>query len=430
VSAGLTSLRGVTAARLTDGRLVDLAFADGVVRSVRASSAAGSVHGTPVGGCAVDAAARVVIPGLVDAHVHLDKAYLLGLGEKSRDGRATGFGVDAAIAAMAEVRQFVDRETVLNGARRAIRTLVRNGVVAVRAHAEVTPESGLAFVEMHQQLREEHVGVLDIQTTAFPQHGLTRSVLSELANAARTGAVQVVAGCPYVDEDPHAHLDSVFELAARFQLPLDLHLDFDDDPCGSLIGAVVDRTEAHGMQGQVTIGHVTKLAAMDEPARRRSFEALAAADVALVVMPATDLYLGGVGDPGSVGSRSLAPIDEAASAGVRVAVTNNNIANDFAPYGNGNLLQAAWLAGLIGRLHGPAARALLLDAITVAPARILGLPGHGLEPGLLAHLAILDTTDPDRAVFDAPAVRSTVFAGSLVEYPEMPVDRTTLEVLA
>ncbi|SOD70772.1 cytosine deaminase [Jatrophihabitans sp. GAS493] len=423
MSNTLPSLAAVTGARLTNGRLVDLVVVDGVVTAVTDSAGDLSVQGSPASGRVLDVAGQVLVPGLVDAHVHLDKAYLLDAGESARGGVGAGAGVAGAIAAMAEVRQRIDAQTVLDGARRAVNTLVRKGVVAVRAHAEIDRDGGLALVELHQRLRQEFADVLDLQITAFPQYGLSGGVRADMAAAAAGAAVQVIAGCPYVEDDPLAHLDAVFGLADQHGLPVDLHLDFDDDPSGSLIAAVADRTRTLGMQGLVTIGHVTKLAAMSSDDRARAFAELADAGVALVVMPATDLYLGGAHEESaSLGSRSLAPIAEAAAAGVRTAVTNNNIANDFAPYGNGSLIQAAWLAGIIGRLPGPPARALLLDAITTAPAAILGRAPHGPEVGHAAHLAVLDTTDPRRAIHDGPAVLATI-SGGMLTYSAQPFAR-------
>jgi cytosine deaminase len=157
---------------------------------------------------------------------------------------------------------------------------------------------------------------------------------------------------------------------------------------------------------------------MAPDAQARALAALAAADIALVVLPATDLYLGGHGEPGT---RSLAPWERAIASGVRVAIANNNLENPFAPFGNGNLLQAAWLAGLARRAAAPAFRRQLLDAITSAPAAILGLSHHGLTPGADAHLAVLDDDgDPTSVVLRAPGVVATLRAGRLVHATRSP----------
>jgi cytosine deaminase len=248
-----------------------------------------------------------------------------------------------------------------------------------------------------------------MQLVAFPQRGLERAGARLLWERALAAGLDVVGGCPYVDSDPAAHLDAVFAAAERTGRPIDLHLDLSDDAASSLVDLVAERTAAHGMAGHVTIGHVTTLAAQDATSARGRLDRLAAAGVALVVLPTTDLYVGGHGEPGW---RSLAPVAAAAAAGVRVAIATNNLCNPFAPFGDGSLLRAAWLAGIVQRLGDPAGRALLLQAITATPAAVLDLPAHGPAAGAVADLALVDWPDPATAVLQAPAVRATIRHGS------------------
>jgi cytosine deaminase len=116
----------------------------------------------------------------------------------------------------------------------------------------------------------------------------------------------------------------------------------------------------------------------------------------------------------------MAPVCQAASAGVLVAIASNNIANPFSPFGNANLLQAAWLTGLVGSTAAPADRAVLLAAIGENPARILGLPERHLRAGAPADLVVLDTTVADEAVAQAPPVAAVVHAGHLVHRSQGP----------
>ena len=399
-------LTGDHVARLVRGLvpghgLSDLVFDDGRVASLTPAC----VPPAPRGPGSLDAQGLVVLPGFVDAHVHLDKAYLFGEAEARGPLRAD---LDDAIASVARLRGDVSAAAVAAGARRAVDALVAGGVTAARAHVELDPVIGLDLIGLHRELAAD--GRLQLQLSAFPQRGLELAGMPALLRAALEEGLDVVGGCPYVDRDPAAHLDIVFGLAERYGRPVDLHLDFSDDPSGSLIGLVAQRTRTHGMAGRVTIGHVTTLAAMHRHAQAAALDLLADAGVALVVLPATDLYLTGHGEPGQ---RSLAPIERAADAGVRVAIANNNLRNPFAPYGNGSPLQAAWLAGIIRRLVSPADRQLLLDAVSANPAAILDLPLRGPSPGNVADLSIVDTDDVDGVVLGAPAVLATLRAGRL-----------------
>ncbi|GAA1685409.1 amidohydrolase family protein [Glycomyces endophyticus] len=367
----------------------------------------------------LDAAGRVVLPAFVDAHVHLDKAFLLDpiARELAAEGAEPTADLNDAIATVARLRPRLGPDVVRAGAQRAVDTLVRNGTLAARAMVELDPAVGLDLMDLHADLAARNAGRIDLQLTAFPQRGLELPGNRELLKGAMASGADVVGGCPYVDTDPAAHLDVVFDLAQAHGAPVDLHLDFGDDPDASLIGLVVERTRAAGMQGRVAIGHVTTLAAMDPDTADRAFDALADAGIALAVMPATDLYLAGHARDASAGhaTRPVAPILRAARAGVTVAITNNNLCNPFAPYGNGSQLQAAWLAGLLFRAATAADRAVLIDAITANPARILGLPVHGPFPGAAADLVVLDAPTADEAVLQSAPVAAVIRAGVLLD---------------
>lgn len=350
----------------------------------------------------LDAGGRVVVPAFVDAHVHLDKAFLVGHPALSDD---VPVDLRGAIAAVASLRPHLTPAAVRSGAERAVATLVRHGTTAARAHVELDPAIGLAYVDLHRSLVEAVADQCALQLVAFPQRGLEIPGMAELLTAAVADDLDVVGGCPYVDTDPARHLDIVFELADKHGLPLDLHLDFSLDASSSLLGLVVERTRALGMQGRVTVGHVTTLAAMPGLERERALDELASCDIALVVLPPTDLHLVG----------TLAPVLEAARRGVRCAIANNNIANPFSPFGNANVLQAAWLAGVVSHAVSAADEQVLLDAITTVPRSILGLPTGGGHD-----IAVLDTTDAHAPLRSSPAVVATVRAGRLVHLVEPP----------
>jgi cytosine deaminase len=401
--------------RIDDARLPDLAepcTLELAAGRVRAISRAGEP--APPDCARLAARQRLLLPALVDAHVHLDKAFLLAAAESMGPIEAR---LPSAIERVAALRTSVGLETIRDNAVRAVQRLVGHGVGAARAHVELDPSTGISLVELELELARSLAPRIELQLVAFPQRGLEAPGTRELMSAALARGVGVVGGCPYVDRDPVSHLDFVFAQAERRAAPLDLHLDFSDDPGRSLLGLVLERARAHGLAGRVTLGHVTTLAAMTPDARARALDELARADIALVLLPATDLYLAGHGDPGT---RSLAPFEQARAAGVRVALANNNLCNPFAPHGNGNLLMAAWLTAITQRIVAPEARRALLDAITTVPAKILGLPAHGPTPGALAHFALLDSERLDHAVLEAPPVLATLHAGELVHQVEAP----------
>lgn len=102
-----------------------------------------------------------------------------------------------------------------------------------------------------------------MQICAFAQEGSTNEMRThDLLQKALENGADLVGGCPYKDEDPDRHIEMIFDLAQQFDVDVDFHLDFDLDPNNSSIPKIAEETLKRKYQGRVSIGHVTKLAAM------------------------------------------------------------------------------------------------------------------------------------------------------------------------
>ncbi|CAO5229908.1 amidohydrolase family protein [Frankia sp. AgKG'84/4] len=376
--------------------LWDVEATGGALRAVRPARADAPAPGDH------DAGGRAVIPGLVDAHVHLDKAYALGALERlgAFDGPAPGLA--AAIGATRALRATMGLDDLVPGMHRLLAAMVRAGTVAARVHVEIDPALDPATVAVHRQVTAEYPG-LTVQLVAFPQNGTSAdpSMPARLAQALDDGC-EVVGGCPYADDDPRRHLDLVFGLARERDLPVDLHLDLTDDPGAAQLDLVLPLVERAGLAGRVTVGHMTALAATPPTRLAHWIGELARHDIALVSLPTTDLWLSGR-DRFPV-PRGVAPIRDLLDGGVRVALASNNHQNAFTPVGAGGLLRVAWLASLVAHIGDPAGQARLLDAVSASPAAILGLGQWDVEVGGRAPLLVLDAEEPLDAVREAPPI--------------------------
>jgi cytosine/creatinine deaminase len=345
----------------------------------------------------VDVAGRLVVPGFVDAHIHLDKAYLLPR-TPSHEGTLA-----EAIRVTGEAKRGFTVDDIRARARRLLDRAVSLGTTAMRGHVEVDPIVGLRGIEAVLPLRAEYADRLDLQLCAFAQEGILRAPGTEalLREALRAGA-DLVGGCPYNDTDGPAHVDRVFALAREFDCAVDFHADFADEPVHRHVEAIVERTERHGWQGRVAVGHLTELGACDEVEQARIAGRLRAAGVAVITLPATDLYLIGRGDTRNV-RRGLPPIKRLLAAGVTVAAATNNVQNAFTPAGNADPLLVTYLLVIGAHMGGAADMAAALDMVTTAPARILGLEARGLAVGAPADLVVLNATTLGEAVGALPA---------------------------
>ncbi|WP_405014765.1 amidohydrolase family protein [Kitasatospora sp. NBC_01539] len=396
-------------ARIADrAEPVDIHLGNGLIRSIGSRSAAAPDAET------LDCAGRVVIPGLIESHLHLDKA-LLDRERPNPDGSLAG-----AIAVTGELKRSFTAQAVRGRARSVIEQAVAHGTTLIRAHPDVDPIIGLLALDVVLELREEYRDVVDLQVVAFPQEGVLRAegTLDLLREALRRGA-DVVGGCTYNEADVadcRRQVDLVLDLAVEFGVPADLHADFADDTADPrfamaeyIAGAVVRR----GLQGRVALGHMTSLAGRPPSERRKVLAALASAGVAVVPLPATDLHLNGRADPVNA-RRGVAPVRELWEAGVTCAYSSNNIRNAFTPYGNADLLDIGLLLAQTGHLAGPDDLARVLAMATTEAARVVGVADrYGLRPGAAADLVVLDTLDVHDVLLDRP-VRTAVIKGGRV----------------
>lgn len=414
----------IVGARLRDrDGLWDVAVDRGVVRTITAHNrplesrvGRGTVGQTAMETFAqFDVHGKLLLPGFVDAHIHVDKAFQIDALESR--GASDG-NIDTALVATAALKQAVPLEVVESNAMRVLDMLARGGTVAARAHVEIDATTDRASIAMHLEIARRRPDVM-LELTAFAQYGTTQDprIMRNMVRAMESGCT-VVAGCPYADEDPMRHLDDVIGLARDADAPLDLHLDLSDDLDDLLLGDVLTRIERAGLGGRVVLGHLTALTAAP-PARVRELAAMAAGvGVAVVAIPTTDLYLSGRGQQ-SAPTRGVTRIKELIAAGVPVALASNNYENAFTPVSMPSLTYAAWLASLTNHMGATGEQLSLLDGITDIPRALFGADVPGLTVGGRIGAVVVDAASPVDVVRSAsrPVAVVTAARGAVVHQP-------------
>lgn len=339
-----------------------------------------------------EAGGRAVLPGFVDTHVHLDKACLLG-----RCGHMHGGDLSAAIRAVSDLkRAFTEEDVYTRGARVLDKAIVK-GTTRMRTHVEVDPRVELRSFVAIKRLKQDYAWAIDLQICVFPQEGLTNDPGTEdLLIAALKSGADLLGGCPYTDADPYAQIARLFGLARDFDVDLDFHLDFDLDPSWQHLDEVCRQTVAHGWQGRVAIGHVTKLSALPPEELAAAARLLSDSGVALTVLPATDLYLTGRDVSHNV-PRGLTPAHRLVQQGVICSIATNNVLNPFTPFGDASLLRMANFYANVAQVD-PAGFTACLDLVTRLPARLMNLSDYGIAIGNPADFVVLDSPQPDDAL--------------------------------
>jgi len=331
---------------------------------------------------------RVVCAGFVETHIHLDKSCILGRCEHEK-ARFPHFAMERVSA----VKHTFTVADVTERAAGTIEKCISHGCTRMRTHVEVDPKVGLRGLEGVKALIERYAWAIDLEICVMPQEGLTNNPgTDELMVAALGNGATVVGAAPNYDTDRPAQIRRIFDMAREFDLDIDMHLDSGASANELDTLLVCDLTEKHRLGGRVAIGHVSKLASMPQPAMDRVARRMADAGVALTVLTATDLYLGGRHTDHNV-PRSVVDANRLAELGVVCSVASNNILNPFTPFGDGQLLRQANMQSIVTQRGSDTEVRSVWDMTTNQAARLMRHNDYGIALGAPADLVILDAPD-------------------------------------
>jgi cytosine deaminase len=382
-------LRNARLAAAADGRLIDIGIDGGRIVALGSGLAAAAET--------IDLAGRLVSPGLVESHLHLDKTCIL---ERCRVEAGT---VEEAVREVAVAKKGFTVEDVYARASRTLERAILNGTTVIRTHVEIDPGIGFTGLDGIRRLAHDYAWAVDLEICVFPQEGLLNNPGTEerLVQALKQG-VKVLGAAPYCDSDPRGQIDRIFALAREFDVDIDMHLDLGNTPDDMQTEYVCDKTAEQGWGGRVAIGHVTRLSTV-KPSRFAAIaRRLADAGVAVTVLPSTDLYLTGRHQDHSV-MRGVVPGHRLLEAGVNCTISTNNVLNPFTPYGDCSLIRQANLYANVCQLVRTADLAECLAMVTSRAARLMRLEDYGVAIGKKADLVVLDCATADAAIAELAA---------------------------
>jgi cytosine deaminase len=231
----------------------------------------------------------------------------------------------------------------------------------------------------------------------------------------RTGLQQgfdLLGGAPSLSQNPRKSVTDLVDLAIRFEVGLDLHLDEDDSRDSVGLRSLLAHRHLPTGPGKVTASHCCSLAFMPTSERDALLHDAAEKGVGLVVLPGCNLVLQGRGHHPV--PRGMAPVAAARAAGMAVAAGVDNVQDAFNPFGDYDPLQSARLAAMVGHLGNEGDLSTALDLVTRDAAILFGGGPALIEDGLVADAVVLDCSDVASAIAEPPARLATFKRGRLV----------------
>jgi cytosine deaminase len=369
---------------LVGGELTDIGIADGRIAVMQLGLVADAAS--------VELGGRLACGGLVDCHIHLDKAWVF-----DRTAPEPGRLADS-VRRSSEVKHGFTVPDVYQRACRVLARAVSFGTMRMRTQVELDPIVGLRGLEGVQQAIATFARQIDVEICVFPEEGLTNNLgTDELLVAALEAGVGVIGGAPASDTDRAGQLRRIFALARQYDCDVDLHVDFGNVPGDMDIDLVCRLADEHRLGGRVTVAHLTKLTTHPLPQQRVIARRMADAGVACAVLPATDLFLMGRDQTDNV-RRGVVDANMLLAEGVRACIGTNNVLNGFTPFGDASILRIANMYAHVVQVSTDAHMAECFEMITSRAAAVLNQGDYGIHPGNPADVLVLDADGPVQAV--------------------------------
>ncbi|WP_227937335.1 amidohydrolase family protein [Alkalihalobacillus deserti] len=355
-----------------------------------------------------DGDGRILLPGMTDAHMHLDKSHSLLVAENK-----SGTLLEAIQSYTQASETFTD-ENVKDRMRKTALSALAHGTTTIRTHIDfntkVREETTFRGVRMALELKQELAPFIDIQVFPmlpyYPYDDDDRKRIEKML----TMGVDGVGGAPHISEKPLECIDEIFTYALQHNLPIDLHTDESDDPNVETVLYIAEKTVEADYQGKVVVDHLCSLAAMDHEKAASVIAKMKEAKFGVITLPAANLYLQGRDDRGVV-RRGITRVCELLAADVPIATASDNVCDPFHPFGRGDLLQIAQLTGYTAHMGGKDDLVTLLQMITTVPSQLVGQKHKGIELGQKADFVLFDATTLEELFAELPQTRAVYGAG-------------------
>ncbi len=371
----------------------DIRVVNGAIAEIGSNLAAGD------GAEIIEGNNRLLFPGFVDAHAHMDKT-LIGLGWYHNE---VGPSLQDKIDNERNLRASQGIDAHAQSTKQA-RLALATGTTRIRTFVDIDTEWKLAGFEGVQRTREDFADALDIQIVAFPQSGmLIRPGTVELMEEALKQGAEVVGGLDpsTIDRDPAKHLDVIFELAEKYNADVDIHLHEPGDLGAFSVELIAERTKVLGWQGRVVISHAICLGGVEDAYLNRLIDLLLEQEITIM-------------SHGPSGLRPVPSVKRLHDAGVRLCTGNDGIRDAWGPLNMPDMLLRAFIVAYRNNFRRDDELEIALDLITTGSAAVVGGDAYGIVPGASADLVLLDGDTHVETVIERPTNRLVMKRGKIV----------------
>lgn len=274
----------------------------------------------------VDAKGLLMLPGLRDMHIHIDKTYYGGTWNAApRKGYTVKDMITLEQKLIPQLLPDSQRK-----AEEAIKLMQSQGSYFARCQCNIDPVSGLKSLEHLQAALANNKDSFGWEIVAFPQHGILFSQSEPLLREAASMGVDFIGGLDptNVDGNMEKSLDIMFQIALDTNKGVDIHLH-ESPPSGkAAIEYMIKKVDENKqLQGKTYISHGFALARMDPKDMEKIAEQMGHLGIGVV----STVPFG----------KTIMPIPTLKKYGVKLMTGTDSIVDHWQPFGTCDMLEKA-----------------------------------------------------------------------------------------
>lgn len=275
-----------------------------------------------------DAQGALTLPGLIDAHVHLDKTY-------TRQRMATiEPGLLNAIAAMQCDQVHWDAQDLLTRSEKALHTALSNGCFFMRTHIdwnEQTPPLAWRIIEEQQHRWKDRIELQKVALVPLPMFKCplqTEAIFKQVKESHNSIMGAFVHSSNFDSEA----MSNLLHACQHHKIDLDLHID---EELGSTLGLeyVSQWLSNHNVTTHIVCGHACGLTQLDTNLANQLLDTLSQHNVSFITLPTTNLLLQDAQADRTPIQRGITLVHEISNRNIPVLIASDNVQDSFCSYG-------------------------------------------------------------------------------------------------
>ncbi|NEP02732.1 MAG: cytosine deaminase [Symploca sp. SIO2E9] len=357
--------------------LVDLEITNGMITQIVPSSGSDATDTS-----SVDMHRGQVWPCFVDMHTHLDKGHIW-----ERTPNPDGTFESALELSKADRKKYWQAEDVYRRMEFGIKCSYAHGTKVIRTHIDCFGEQAAISLEVFQALQRKWQDKLILQAVSLVSldYYQTSQGVALADKIAQIGGI--LGGVVYMNSELGNQLDTVFSLAAEYNLDLDFHADENGQPNSQCLQQIAQAAIRHEFVGQIICGHCCSLAVQPPDIIAQTLKLVQQAGIGVVSLPMCNLYLQDRQAKNTPRWRGVTLLQELKQQGIPVTVASDNCRDPFYSFGDHDVLEVFTQAVRIAHLD--LSYRDWPSAVTKTAADLIGLPKEGrIGVGLPADLIL------------------------------------------